>query len=123
MTNPITDATVALTTALNSVAYPAVPVVPEDILVPAIVAQAGEPYLDDDETTFGEKALHIDLWLLVELVTNEQASADLDAMLAHVLAYLPGTWGLDEVGRPGPVSTANWLAHGMRVSVSSYITL
>lgn len=124
MTNAITDATTALAAALNSADYPTSPVVPEDLMTPAIVAQAGEPYLDADEITLGgEKVLHIDLWLLVDLVTNEQAVEDLNNMLTHVLATLPKTWGVDEIGRPGPASTANWAAHGMRVSVSSYINL
>lgn len=124
MTNAITEATAALTEALNSPDYPAEPVVPEDLLTPAIVAQAGEPYLDAEEGTFAEPfALHVDIWLLVELVTNQQASDDLAAMLTHVLAELPESWGVDEIGRPGPVSTANWACHGMRISVSRFISL
>lgn len=122
--NPFSAARVALAQALNSTDYPASDAVPEDLITPAIIAQAADPYIDDQDVTLeGELSLNLELWLLVELDTNEQAVADLDAMLAHVLAHLPDGWGVDGAGRPGPVNTANWIAHGMPVRVSRYITL
>lgn len=123
MSNPITDAIAALAAALNTPETPAQATVPEDLITPAIVAVPAEPFLDDDGAGFGEYNLHVDLWLLVDLVTNEQAADELTDLLTHVLTYLPEGWGIDSIARPGPAQNGQWMAHGMPITVSRYITL
>lgn len=117
------DATEALGTALHREEAPAFPYVPEGLVTPSIVLQPGDPYLDKDKGTFEDDALNLECWLLVALDDNETAAEELDSLLDHVLESLPAGWGLERVGKPGPVSTSEWLAHGLQLDLSRFITL
>lgn len=116
-------ATEELATALHREEAPAFPYVPEGLVTPSIVLQPGDPYMDADIGTFGDVGLTLEAYLLVALDDNETAAEELDGLLDHFLAAMPQQWGLDRVEKPGPVSTAEWLAHGMKLTVSRFITL
>jgi hypothetical protein len=97
--------------------------VPDAITPPCVVIQAGDPYLAPGDV-FGEWAATFDLFLCVDLVSNAQAIEDLDPVLLAVLEALEDTaYGVDTVGRPGPVHTAEWMAHAITVTVSCFVTL
>lgn len=115
--------TAALALDLATSAVPCLDHVPEAIEPPLIILQPADPYLDANATTFGEFSLNLEAWLTVELIDNETAADELDTLLDHLLGHLPEPWGIDQVGQPGPIHTADWLAHGIRVTVSRYITL
>lgn len=124
----LADATTALAQALATDDYPAYAHVPEDLITPCQVIQPAPAYLaanTEDGVTFADQeyALTVELYLVVELTTNEQAATDLDALLEHVLEALPAPWGLDSMAQPGPIHTADWLAHGLQLTLSRYITL
>lgn len=103
---------------------PAYPHVPEAVEPGCVIVQAGDPYLVGGETFGGDYSLTLDLFLVVDLLGNEQATDDADDLLEDLLEALEGTeYGVDRVGRPGPVQTAEWLAHAITVTVSRYINL
>lgn len=94
--------------------------VPEDLLPPAVVIELGEDFLTQDGGTFGEYRLNLDLYVLVELAGNEQATEDLAGYLAVVLGVLDrSVWSLDGMAKPGPFHSLNWLAHGTRLRIST----
>ncbi len=99
--------------------------VPEALEPPCVVVQAADPFLTPGDT-FGrlEWAASYDLFLCVDLLTNAQAIEDLEDLLEALLKALDALEiGVDAVGRPGPVHTAEWVAHAVTVTVSRYVTL
>lgn len=125
MSSALLEALEQLGEAIHTEDRPAFAYVPEGVTTPSYVIQPGEPYLDGDEVTFGMGTfnLHAEVFCLVALDDNETASSDLDGALAHLLTTMPDLWGVDEVAQPGPVSTTEWIAHGVRVRLSRYISL
>lgn len=119
------DATVALASDLESEDYPTWHFVPPAFEPPGIILQPGDPYLSDEEVTFrNEYGLHLQAWLAVPLEDNDQATADLDALLSHFLDVLAETeWAVDHIAAPGPFTQGTWTAHGVRVEISRYINL
>lgn len=98
--------------------------VPEALEPPCVVIQAADPFLTPGETFAGEWAVHYDLILCLELLSNAQATEDLEDHLPGLLEALAGTeYGIDAVGRPGPVHTAEWMAHAVTVTVSRFLLL
>lgn len=96
--------------------------VPEDLEPPCIALQPADPYLTAEDT-FDEDEwdLNVEIYCLVELKSNEQAFDDLDSLLADVITLLPTGWFIENVTRPQPFHTADWLAHGIRLNVSTRI--
>ena len=98
--------------------------VPEALEPPCVVIQAADPFLLPGDTFAGEWAVHYDLILCLDLLSNAQATEDLEDHLPALLAAVEATeYGVDSVGRPGPVHTAEWVAHAITVTVSRFITL
>lgn len=98
--------------------------VPEALEPPCVVIQAADPFLTPGDTFAGEWSAHYDLILCLELLSNAQATEDLEDHLPGLLEALAGTeYGVDAVGRPGPVHTAEWVAHAITVSVSRFLIL
>lgn len=98
--------------------------VPEALDPPCVVIQAAEGFLSPGDTFAGEWAVSYDLILCVDLHSNAQAIEDLEDHLTALLAALETTeYGVDTVGRPGPVHTLEWIAHAVTVTASRYITL
>lgn len=119
-------ARVALAGALEEVLGRTVhPNAPEVIEPPAVVVQAADPYLTPGDTFGGDWSLSLDLYLVVDLLGNEQATDDADDLLEDLLEALEALegYGVDRVGRPGPIQTAEWLANAIPVTVSTHITL
>lgn len=98
--------------------------VPEALEPPCVVIQAAEGFLAPGDTFDGEWSAAYDVFVCVDLLSNAQAIEDLEDALEAVLTALAGTaWGIDTVGRPGPVHTAEWVAHAVTVTVSRFVTL
>lgn len=102
--------------------------VPEAIAPPVAVLEPSDQYVGtgDEDATFAaaEHLVQVDLWLLVDLVDNQAATDNLDALLEAVLARVePSTWFVQVVNKPGPVHTSEWMAYGVRVTLGSWITL
>jgi hypothetical protein len=98
--------------------------VPEALEGYTLVLQAADPYLTPGDTFAGDWTVAYDLILCVELLSNAQAIEDLEDLLPPLLAALEATeYGVDNVGRPGPVNTSEWVAHALTVTVSRFITL
>lgn len=98
--------------------------VPEALNSPCVVIQAADPFLTPGDTFAGEWSASYDLILCVDLLSNAQAIEDLEAYLVELLAAVEATeYGVDTVGRPGPVHTAEWVAHAITVTVSRFVTL
>lgn len=109
--------------APSDLAYPAHPAVPDAIEPPCLVIQPADDYLSDAQT-FGEPySVALDVFCFVPLQSNGQAADDLDAMVAHVATHLPGGWGLDKVGRPGPFAVGEHVFHALPITVSTYTHL
>lgn len=97
--------------------------VPEELLPPVLVLTPAEGYLELADT-FGGWLVNLELYVLVELVGNAQAAEDLDATLAKVLGVVDGSlWSLNGMTKPGPFHSAAWLAHGIRLDLSTETTL
>lgn len=98
--------------------------VPEEIAPPALILEPAEDYLSGAETFADEYDLNLELYVLVDLVGNQQAAEDLDQLLGVVLALLRGSrWGIKRMSAPAPFHTTQWLAHGCRLSLSTETTL
>lgn len=115
----------ALALALKTDDWPCHPSVPESIEPACYVIQPGDPYVELTDRTFSttEFALSLVVFVIPQLLSNEQAYDDLDTMLDHLLNTLPEGWGLDQIGRPGGLSTSGWSAFGQPVTISRFITL
>lgn len=113
-----------LTAALEGTGVTVHGTVPEALTGLDLVVQAADPFLAPGETFAGEWEVSYDLILCVELLSNAQAIEDLEDHLVAVLAAVAGTeYGVDRVTRPGPVHTAEWVAHAVTVTVSRFVTL
>lgn len=98
--------------------------VPETLEAPCIVLQEGEPFIAPVEQFSEEWAVHFDLFLVTDHYSNEAATTAGDELVTHVLGALAGSdFGIDQIGRPGPIHTSEWLARALTVSVSALITL
>lgn len=112
---------------------PTVPVqvftyVPEAITPPCLVMQAADPMLEtgDQDATFNaeEYVLRMDVWCLVDLVANETATEQLHEIIAAVLRQVgPSSWWLEAVNAAAPVNTSEWVAHGSRITLGTWVTL
>jgi hypothetical protein len=87
---------------------------------------------EDDFLTIGETYMsgEVEVWagfkvyVLAELVSNMQATTDLDTALGPVLAALNASpWEVGNVSKPGPFHTTTWLAHGVAIPVRNILTL
>lgn len=101
--------------------------VPEELPPgPVVILAPAEDYLTQDtDNVFGELTLNLEAFLLVELAGNQQAAEDLDDELRKALGVILGgsSWSLNGVSRPGPFHTLAWLAHGVRLALSTETTL
>lgn len=102
--------------------------VPEDLPEGVLaVIEAADDFLNIAETYMNGQAevwASFNVFVLAELVSNEQATTDLDAALGPVLEALNASaWEIGPVGKPGPLHAGNWLAHGVAIPVSSILTL
>lgn len=99
--------------------------VPEVLPLPCVVLEPADPYLTKTETFGDDYDVRVSAWVLVELVGNEQANEDLDALLATVLPVVRAAgWDLEGVSRPGPYTIAEtYLAHGTTLTLASTTTL
>lgn len=125
MTN-LSEARQQLATALETTGYTSLSHVPTSIVPPCLIVQAGDPYLSTDETTFDQAELlaTVELFVLSDLQANDQAADDLDTMLTKVLpAVVAAGWSFAGSGAPGPYNTTDWLAYGVRVSCSRFVTI
>jgi hypothetical protein len=117
----IKDARQALADALATS-----PTVPASIDLPATVIQGGDPYLSGDGANLlpGEWLLNLEVYLLEDPIDNAVMADNLDARLPVALdAIRAAGWGIDNIGQPQPWVTADWLAHGIQIRTSRYITL
>jgi hypothetical protein len=115
-----------LAAALDPLGYTTHSHVPEQIEPPTVIVQSGDPYLELDGTTFDvtDWLVNVELFVLSAYQANEQATADLDAMLTDVLpAVLAAGWGISSIGAPGPYNTTDWLAYGVRIGLSRGVTI
>lgn len=98
--------------------------VPEDVEPPCLVLQPADPYLAKSDTyDRTEYEVALECWLIVRLDSNDQAATDLDQLLEDVATGLPSDWHLDRVDQPGPLHTADWLAHGQRLIITALTNL
>lgn len=99
--------------------------VPESVGGTCAVIQPAEDWVAPSDTfNTDEYDLTYEVWLLVEHRSNAQAAADLDDLLGKTLGrLLASDWAVDQINRPGPAHTADWLAHGQRLTVSITRTL
>ncbi len=113
-----------LATALEDTPLTVHGTVPEALEPPCVIVQAADPFLVPGETFAGDWQASYDLFLVVDLLSNAQAIEDLEDVLVPLLAALEATeYGVDAVGRPGPINTAEWVAHALTVTVSRFVTL
>lgn len=121
--NPLTKARRDLAAALVVPDGPTVhATVPEALTPPCLIVQAAENVLAPTDTYAHEYDVAMEVWLAVEYRSNEQATEDLEDLLLDVLPLVEATgWNLDRVHQPGPIRTAEWLAHGLRLAVSTTI--
>lgn len=119
------EARIALADAIKTDEWPCHPSVPESIEPACFVIQPADPYIELTERTFStsEFDLSLAVFVIPQLLSNEQAYDDLDTMLDHLLGALPEGWGLDRISKPQGISTSGWSAFGMPVTVSRFITL
>lgn len=96
--------------------------VPEELVPPCIVLTGDEDYLLEGDDFSESWLMRLEAFLLVELTGNEQAAEDLDQLLTEALPQL-GLWSLNAMSKPGPFHTTQWLAHGVRLSLSTETTL
>lgn len=115
-----------LADALDSTGYEALAHVPESIVPPCLIVQGGDPYISADETTFAASdfLVTVELFVLADYKANEQAAEQLDTMLTKVLpAVLAADWDLSSSGAPGPYNTTDWIAYGVRLSCSRFVSI
>ena len=106
-----------LTEATGHTCHDSVPEAPEP---PCLVLQPADPYLTKTELyDRSEYEVALECWLIVRLDSNAQAADDLDSLLDAVASGLPDGWHLDRVDQPGPLHTADWLAHGQRLILTA----
>lgn len=122
----LSEARAALAVALADSGYEVEDHVPEQIEPPLVVVQPADEYLSQEDTTYDvtEWAVRVDLFLLAGYRSNAQAADDLDAMLTAVLPRISAAgWNLVGMGSPGPYNTADWIAHGVRATVQSFVEI
>lgn len=115
-----------LAASLAGTGTPAVDYVPEQVEPPVLVVSPAEDYIQVDGTTFAQEdyLVQVDVFLLVSYRSNAQAAADLDAMLTKVLpAIVDAGWHLAGTGAPGPYTAGDWVAHGIRLTVSRFVNI
>jgi hypothetical protein len=87
MTNEITTSKAELALDLQNAGIEILDYVPERITPPIVIITAGSPYLVP-ETISKEYRLGLTLTLVSGTATNEQATEDLDALIAQTLNAL-----------------------------------
>ncbi len=98
--------------------------VPEELPTPCVVLDAGDDYLSRTADYSDDWWLTLRVYALVDLTSNAQGVEDLEALLVAVLPALSGSeWEVDPIGKPGPLRTAQWLAHGVPITVRTTVTL
>lgn len=96
--------------------------VPDSIEPPCLVIAPADGYVSGGQT-FGEQLVQLDVWVLVELGGDNEATTDnLDDLIETVVGSL-GEWIQTASGQPGPVETAEWQAHGLNLTVATQINL
>jgi hypothetical protein len=76
-----------------------------------------------DTFSLTEVMQSLDLWLFVAYPGDNESAADaLDEFLTAVLPAL-GEWAVTRTGKPGPQTNGEWLAHGVRLTVTNYTNL
>lgn len=135
MSSPIatarTDLATLLTAAIGSAVRPAVPSVLDG---DGISLQPADPYLTVGDPTdpfplthlaAGEReaSVHVEAVVHVEPKDNEVDLDTVDDLLAKLLAAMPRTWQVDNVGAVQAIATADWTAYGCIVSVSTIVPL
>jgi len=63
-------------------------VYPERIIAPAIIIHPGDPYVTDDEATFGAYNVNLLASLITSTGSNDAVGDELDDMIAAVIAVL-----------------------------------
>ena len=122
----LVEARAALAVALSASGYEVEDHVPDQIEPPLVVVQPAADYLSVEDTTYDptEWAVRVDLFLLAGYRSNAQAADDLDAMLTAVLPRISAAgWNLVGMGQPGPYNTADWIAHGVRATVRTFVEI
>lgn len=105
--------------------------VPAELAVPEgglIVLVPAEDYLKRADTFADEYELRLEAHVLVDLVDNDAAAEDLDALLIKLIGVLDGedlagAWDLGTITRPGPLTANDWLAHGTTLPLSTITTI
>lgn len=99
--------------------------VPEELPTPCVVIDAAEDYLSAGETYAGsEWWMSLQVYVLVDLASNAQATQDLEDILAVVLPVLArAAWQPAPIPRPGEFNTTTWLAHGVAINVRNIIAI
>jgi hypothetical protein len=87
MTNEITTSKAELQLDLQNAGLEILDYVPERIVPPIVIITAGSPYLVP-ETVGNEYRLGLTLTLVSGTATNEQATEDLDALIATTVSAL-----------------------------------
>jgi len=95
--------------------------VPEVLPEACLVLEPDQDYLIDgdtfDRSTFTGRGV---LWALVDLLGNEQAATDLDALLTQVLPVIRSSeWSLVAMTKPGPLNNGVWLAYGAALTITN----
>lgn len=115
-----------LAAALAVTGYPSTSYVPEQAEPPLLVVVPAEDYVTVDGTTYDvtDFLASVDVFVLADYRSNEQAANTLDTMLTLVLpALLDSGWTLSGSGAPGPYTAGDWVCHGIRLTVNRYVNI
>ena len=98
--------------------------VPEELPTPCVVLDYADTPLERSDAYDDEWWLTVRVYVLVDVLANQQATEDLEALLSGVLPTLATSeWEVAGVTRPGPYRAGAWIAHGVAITVRNLITL
>lgn len=119
----ITEARELLRDDLIAAGLNVVEFIPARITPPIVIISAGSPYLEA-RSTANQYKLNLELVLVAQNATNEQATAKLDDLIEEVLAALPAYAVLNGgIGQPYGLGTNNADYLSANVSLNLIITI
>lgn len=121
MTNEITASKAELQLDLQNAGLEVLDYVPERVIPPIVIITPGSPYLIP-ETLGSEYRLGLTLTLVAGTATNEQATEDLDLLIATTVSAI-GDLGYAVLRQVNPsyrlaVNTAEYLAADLNLDLS-----
>jgi hypothetical protein len=121
MTNEITASKAELQLDLQNAGLEVLDYVPERVIPPIVIITPGSPYLIP-ETVGSEYRLGLTLTLVAGTATNEQATEDLDLLIATTVSAI-GDLGYAVLRQVNPsyrlaVNTAEYLAADLNLDLS-----